>query len=217
MTFNPDQARDDIKDILDDKEYRIYDNDSRNIFEILWEKSYEWLTEQLAKLFSSFEPTGAMTGTILLVGIVVVMTLLFVILLVVVRNRTRKHPFRDHKPLHSLSEMKWSYQRHLLEARTHEVVEEYNLATRHMFLALLLYFHEKGWLEARVWKTNWEYYDELLKVNQNGADHFYNLALLFDEVTYGERKIQKEEYIQYRNDAKKWLEVSIEQDSSLER
>ena len=66
-----------------------------------------------------------------------------------------------------------------------------------MFLALLLYFHEKEWLEARIWKTNWEYYEEIRKVNQEWADQFYHLALLFDEATYGERKVDKEEYIRF--------------------
>ena len=86
---------------------------------------------------------------------------------------------------------------------------DYTLSTRHLFLALLLYFHEKEWLEARIWKTNWEYYDELKKVNQEWAEQFYHLAYFFDEVTYGERNVQKEEYIQFHNEAMKWLGEGI--------
>ncbi len=211
---NSDQARAELEDILSDKEYRAYYNNSKSIIETLWDKANEWLAEQLSKLFPSFEPTGTMTSTSLIITIVIVTALLLFILFVVVRNRTCTHKFREHKPLHSLSEMKWSYQRHLSEARTQEALGEYNLATRHMFLALLLSFHEKEWLEARVWKTNWEYYDELLKVNRKGADQFYNLALLFDEVTYGERIVHKQEYFHYRDETMKWLEVENEQQRS---
>jgi hypothetical protein len=105
-----------------------------------------------------------------------------------------------------MKEINWSFQQHLIEARKLEDLEDYTLSTRHLFLALLLYFHEKEWLVAKIWKTNWEYYDELRKVNQQCADQFYLLASFFDEVTYGERKVQKKEYIQFQMGAMKWFE-----------
>ncbi|WP_268872907.1 DUF4129 domain-containing protein [Neobacillus fumarioli] len=69
----------------------------------------------------------------------------------------------------------------------------------------MLYFHEKNWLEARIWKTNWDYYDELRRVDLQEADQFYRLAQIFDEVTYGERTVSKEEYVQFKQEAMKWL------------
>ncbi|MFK4996929.1 DUF4129 domain-containing protein [Bacillus sp. N9] len=59
---------------------------------------------------------------------------------------------------------------------------------------------------ARVWKTNGEYYEELKKVNPKWANEFHHLALIFDEVTYGEKSVQKEEYVPFYIKAMKWLE-----------
>lgn len=75
-------------------------------------------------------------------------------------------------------------------------------------MALLLFFHDKEWLEAKLWKTNWEYYDELRKVKQAWADEFYDLALVFDEVAYGEYEIDQVEYNQFREKTFAWLEHS---------
>ena len=101
--------------------------------------------------------------------------------------------------------MNWTSQRHLEEAKVQENIEDYRLSTRHLFLALLLSFHEKGLLEARIWKTNWDYYDELRKVDQSKADQFYQFAQFFEEVTYGERTVMKNEYLQFHHQAWKVL------------
>ena len=202
---NVDKARDELQEILNGNEYTVYNNQSKSVLEMWWEKAKEWIEEQLGKLFPSFETTSAVAGPILITIIIVVIILLALATFLIVRNSRRNRMFRDTSPLQSMREMDWSFQMHLSEALEQEGLEEYSLATRHQFLALLLYFHEKEWLEARVWKTNWEYYDELKKVNQQWADQFYYLAHFFDEVTYGERKVKKEEYIQFRTEAMKWL------------
>lgn len=199
------KARNDIEIILDEKEYRIYDDSPRSIFEIWWEKAKEWIANLLEKLFPSIESTKGAAEPILIAIIVIVIILLVLAAFFIVRNSRRNRKFRDQIPLHSTKEMNWSFHMHLSEAMKHENSEDYSLATRHMFLALLLYFHEKQWLEARIWKTNWEYYDELRKVNQKWAEQFYHLALLFDEVTYGERIVKNEEYSEFRTEAMQWL------------
>jgi hypothetical protein len=109
------------------------------------------------------------------------------------------------KPLQHLAEKDWSYKDHLAESQKLEEKEDYSLAVRHLFLALLLNFHEREWLQARKWKTNWEYYEELQKVNKEWAEQFYSLALKFDEAAYGEREIKHEEFIPYKQTAMKWL------------
>ncbi|WP_218212222.1 hypothetical protein, partial [Pseudomonas sp. 2822-15] len=88
----------------------------------------------------------------------------------IARTVNRKRIYRDHKPLEAMKELNWSYQNHLDEALRKERLQDYSLATRHLFLALLLYFHDVKWLEARIWKTNWEYYEELKQVNEESAE-----------------------------------------------
>src|SRR5699024_4298162 len=102
--------------------------------------------------------------------------------------------FRNHRPLKYISENEWSSHNHLSEAEKQASAGNYSVAVRHMFLALLLYFHENDMVEAKSWKTNWDYCDELRKVNQPLAEQFYHLALLFDEVFYGERVMTRDEY-----------------------
>lgn len=202
--YDVNQAKEQLENILNQKEYQVYYEDNRNFLEVWWDAAKSWLADLLSNLFSSFEPSSGMAGTILILTVVVLVVLLIVFL--AGRSYRRKRLFRDNKPLQSSKEISWSFHNHLAEARKQEDLQQFSAAARHLFLALLLYFHEKEWLEARIWKTNWEYYDELRKVSQGGAEHFYNLALVFDEVAYGERTIEQMEYIQYKNSVMNWLE-----------
>ena len=203
--LNEDQAREELEEILNGREYKAYQEKSTGLIQTWWEQLKEWFANLLDELFPTIEVSRGFSGTVLFIIIAVTLILLLLLTFFLIRNYKRKKPLRHNKPLQTMNEMHWTYDMHLTEATNRETMEEYTLATRHMFLALLLYFHEKEWLTARIWKTNWEYYDELKKVNQQWANQFYGLALIFDEVTYGERIVQQEEYIQFKNDAMKWL------------
>lgn len=195
---NIDGAKDELKKILNEQEYTNYIDQSSNLFSIWWEKAKNWLADQLAELLPSFEKTSMLAEPILIIIIVAVLSFIAIALVIVVRNRRQKWKLRETTPLQSMKEIDWSYQMHLTEAMKQEDLEKFSIATRHLFLALLLYFHDKEWLEARIWKTNWEYYEELKKVNQQSANQFHHLAFFFDEATYGERDVQKEEYFQFQ-------------------
>ncbi|WP_226036842.1 DUF4129 domain-containing protein [Aquibacillus saliphilus] len=204
--YNQNRAKEELNKILEQPEYQVYYEDNRSLFEKLWDQAQSWLADLLANWFSSFEPSSGVANGILISVIVVVVVLLVGAIFIVGRNYRRKQDFRDNKPLQSINEINWSFKNHLAEAKRQEELQQYSLSTRHLFLALLLYFHEKEWLEARIWKTNWEYYDELTRVNQSSAEQFYNLALIFDEVAYGERTMEQTELVQYKNEVMNWLE-----------
>lgn len=203
---NIDETKEKLQDILSERAYQIYYEDNRNFLQVWWDKAKNWVTEQLEKLFNSYEPSSGMVEVVMVGVILLVVILVGLGIFLAVRRTRRKRKFHDRQPLTSTNEMSWSFHHHLSAANEQEKQQNYQKATRHMFLALLLYFHEKGWLQARSWKTNWEYYAELKNVNQQSADQFYHLALLFDEVVYGERVMQKDEYIKYREAAMNWLE-----------
>ncbi|MBO1513146.1 DUF4129 domain-containing protein [Metabacillus bambusae] len=203
--LNEEKAREDLQEILKGREYQIYQNDSAGLLETWWNQVKEWFADLLADMFPSLEPSKNFAGTTLTIIIIIFSILLLLLIFILVRNGKRRKTLRQNKPLQTINEMHWSYHKHLAEANKLEALNDYTTSTRHMFLALLLYFHEKELLKARIWKTNWEYYDELKKVNQQWASQFYHLALIFDEVTYGKRVISKDEYIQFKNEAMKWL------------
>ncbi|MFJ7726342.1 DUF4129 domain-containing protein [Neobacillus sp. NPDC097160] len=208
--LDANKARNDLKEILNSQEYRVYYNESKGFIQTWWEKAKEWLAEQLEKLFPDITSASSASGPILIAIIVIVIFLLALLAFFLFRNTRRNVKLRKQKPLQSMKEINWTFERHLEQAGKYESSAEYTLSIRHLFLALLLYFHEKGWLEARIWKTNWDYYDELRKINQQNADQFYRIAHFFDEVTYGERTVSNEEYVQFKQEAMKWLGESEE-------
>ncbi|WP_010281888.1 DUF4129 domain-containing protein [Bacillus timonensis] len=199
-------ARDRIEEILNEKEYRIYYDESRNVFQEWWNQIKDRLAHFLENLFPSIESSSGASEVVLILVILAATLLLGFAIFLLVRNKTRRTKFGKNKPLHSAEELSWTYQKHIREAVMHEENEQYSPATRHLFLALLLFFHEKEWLEAKRWKTNWEYYDELRRVNQSWADEFYDLAIVFDEIAYGEYEIDSEEYTKFRKKAFVWLD-----------
>lgn len=197
--YDTDNARKDLEEILKTKEYRVY-YDKKGLIATWWDQAKEWIATQLEKLFPAIHSASRASTPILIAIIVVVIILLAFFAFFLIRNTKRNRILRQQKPLQSRKEISWTSQRHLEEAKKHESLAEFTQSTRHLFLALLLFFHEKGLLEARIWKTNWDYYDELRKEDQRKAEQFYQFAQLFEEVTYGERIVMEEEYFQFHDE-----------------
>ncbi|WP_072889565.1 DUF4129 domain-containing protein [Ornithinibacillus halophilus] len=200
---NIDETRDELEKILSEREYQVYFEDNRSFIEKWWDNIKEWIMEQLSKVFSSLEPTNGLADAVLFFIVAVLIGLLILALFLWIRSVNRKRKFHEHKPLYSVKEIDWTYQQHLSEAESQEGNEDYRKATRHLFLSILLYLNDKEWLEAKVWKTNLEYVEELRKINKNHALSFYQLAQFFDEVVYGEREINQSEYVEFKELAHK--------------
>ncbi|MDY0408894.1 DUF4129 domain-containing protein [Virgibacillus soli] len=195
--FDTEDARKQLDEILRSSEYRVYDVQRINPLTKLWNDFKEWLYEKVVELFPSAATNEKMakvmiTSILLLVGV-----LLVICIFLLIRYVKRKQQFRDHIPFVEGKEKDWTFATHISEAQKQETAGDFSQASRHLFLALLLYSHKQGWLEKGLWKTNGEYYLELRTVNKNLADEFYQLARIFDEITYGERPINKEEYKAY--------------------
>ncbi|WP_042144140.1 DUF4129 domain-containing protein [Paucisalibacillus sp. EB02] len=200
------QARDTMEDILNTREYRIYYEDNRNFLEEWWDSVVEWFQELLASIFTSLEPSnGFATGLVIilsLVALILVITAIFFS----VRYYNRKKIFKEQSPLYHKSERDWTYQDHIVQSKEQEKKGNLQASTRHLFLALLLYFHEKGYVEARIWKTNWEYFEELKRSDNKRAESFYQLARDFDDVVYGERTVEAESYEGYKEMVLHWIQ-----------
>lgn len=202
---NPDKARKELEEILSQKEYQAYYDESQNIVQEWWSKFKRWFQDVLSDLFSDFEPSNGLADTLLVVMIGAIILLAIVVGFIVIRSIKRKRSLQRHQPFQSTNEMEWSVAEHLKKAERYENEGHYSLATRHQFLALLLHFHEENWLEAHVWKTNWDYVNELQQTDQQRAEAFNELARTFDEAFYGKRKIKHQEYTDYRKKVNQWL------------
>lgn len=194
--FDPNQAREELEKILRQREYQIYYEET--IIEHWWNKAKEWLAEKLIRLFPSYETVDSLANLLLIGIIILVITLFIIAITLIVRHRYRKRKYRERPLFSTGKELDWTYHQHLEEAVNLEKQLNFSKATRHMFLVLLLYFHEKGWLEVKFWKTNWEYYDDIRKVNKTLANQFYHIARVFEDVTYGEYEIEQKEYENYK-------------------
>ncbi|MGD6969113.1 DUF4129 domain-containing protein [Rossellomorea vietnamensis] len=203
--LNEKNARGELQDILDDREYTQYQSEEQGFLQNLWESIKETFMDWLNNLFPSYQASQGGGTMITVVLVIAALAALLIVLFLVSRRVYNNRKMAGQKPLQNLVQKDWSYSQHLSESERQEEAENYSLAVRHLFLALLLFFHEKEWLVARKWKTNWEYYEELKKVNKDWAEQFYSLALKFDEAAYGEREITRGEYIPYKETAKTWL------------
>ncbi|MBD8005116.1 DUF4129 domain-containing protein [Bacillus norwichensis] len=204
--LDADQAKERLQEIVNKAEYKVYENQTKGFLQSWWDSVKGWIVRQLEKLLPSQEAASAAAGPVLILIVILTIIVLGLAVYFIVRYTRRSRRYRDKSPLQSMNELDWTSERHLVEVLKLEKQQNYSMAARHLFLATLLYFHQRNWLEARIWKTNWEYYDELKKFNRGWADQFFHLARVFDEVTYGERQLDKEEYDQFRKEAMDWLE-----------
>lgn len=199
------QARERLAEILEGQEYTVYYEDNRGFIERMFERAWTWFIELLADLLPALSPSSQSANLVVIALVLFGTAALIVAFIFLVRYLNRKRMFKDLPPIQSENEMKWSSHRHFEEMKLQEGKGDYTRALRHLFLGLLLYFHEISWLEARIWKTNWEYVDELKKVNQKTATLFQDVALLFDRVTYGKLTVEQEQYETYKEIVMAWL------------
>ncbi|WP_117161123.1 DUF4129 domain-containing protein [Paraliobacillus sp. X-1268] len=214
---NVKQAKDSIEEILSQQEYQVYYEDNRNFIQVLWDEIKDWIEELLSNWFSTLQPTSSIGDALIILALLVVVILVLLVIFLLSRNWVRKKRLNYRQPLHQLNEKNWLSHDHLKEANRLEQKKVYSEATRHLFLTFLLVLHEKEWLQARMWKTNWEYHDELRLIKSDLADDFYQLALFFEEVTYGEYNIEEKDYQIYREQIEKWLAELKSINSSIER
>ncbi|WP_280769551.1 DUF4129 domain-containing protein [Salipaludibacillus daqingensis] len=199
-------ARQKIEEIMNDQEYQAYQDDSQGFLQALIDNVLAWMDDLLGSL--TIGAGGGGIGAIIATLLVLLLVVLLVFILIKVgQGARRKRMYRDTKPLEQMREIDWSYHHHLQASSEQEQAGEYTIASRHLFLALLLYFHDIRWLEAKVWKTNWEYYEELRSMNPNAADFFYHFVLFFDQITYGKRTVTKQEFDHYRKETMTWLDT----------
>lgn len=204
--YDANDAREQLQDTLKRLEYQTYYNQSESFITRWWNNFVDWLADKLIGIFKTTETSENIAEIIL----VVIMTLiiLFIIfgLFSFTRNIHRRRKYMEQTPFSTWDKTDWTYQMHLAEAKKQEMENDYQHATRHRFLALLLYFDERGWLEKKVWKTNIDYYFELKQGTKEKAKTFYELARTFDDVVYGEHVIGEQEYDVFRQQTLQWLE-----------
>lgn len=190
--------RDDLQGILDTKEYKIYTQENRSVLQDLFEDLKNWLHQILQSIFPHVD-IAKRTSDWLAYGIVALGLLLLILLLFLLLSRFVRQGRVNSKKVSTIKGQILTVQRHLEKA--HSLAEEgnYDLALRSLFLGFILYLDQNSWLEAKAWKTNWEYYAELNSHAPQLAQSFYTLAIKFDEAMFGGRPIERDDYWFYHN------------------
>ncbi|CAG9623580.1 DUF4129 domain-containing protein [Sutcliffiella rhizosphaerae] len=204
-----EDVKEKLENTLNSREYQIYYEDNRNSIQKLWDNIIDWLGKNLEKLFPNLENSSGTAGNIVVAIIALIIILMAIMLIIAFTRNAKNKMIRSNQPFQSEDEWYWTYNRHMEAVANFEKQEEYTLATRHLFLAMLLSFHEKEWLEAKIWKTNWEYFDELKYTKKELAEPFYHFAILFDRATYGKQRVTKDEYLSYREWMMQWSQSTI--------
>lgn len=93
---------------------------------------------------------------------------------------------------------KTSPEQLLIEMEEFAQTGDFQLAIKKCFHYLLKMLSEKRNITFAKTKTNGEYRQDFMQVNRDEADTFHKLSVYFDEVWYGEKKIGKQDYLQYR-------------------
>jgi len=200
-----DSLREDLQGILATKEYQIYtQEDNKSLLQDLLDSLKNWVHQLLQRIFPHADIAGTTTEwlsyVIATLGVLLLFLLLFLLLSRFVRQgRVHSQQVRTSK------EQTLTAQGHLSQA--HKLAEEgnYSSALRNLFLGFLLYLDQNRWIEAKAWKTNWEYYAELNASAPQLANSFYTLAIKFEEAMYGGRPIARDDYWLYNNQVNKWI------------
>lgn len=200
-----EQAKRRLETIMDQQEYQVYYQDNRSLIDKAIDRFLSWLVDVLNGWSINIDPSNNVGTAILYIFLLLGIIAVIVVGIFLSRNWLGKRSLKNRKPFHT-HQPDWSSSQHWLEASHLEDKQLFHQATRHLFLSFLLMLHESDILLARMWKTNWEYYEEIRRNDQALAEQFYQFAIFFEEVTYGERQLNHEAYSSYRNRVQQWME-----------
>ncbi|MHB8126110.1 MAG: DUF4129 domain-containing protein [Desulfitobacteriaceae bacterium] len=193
-----DSLREDLQGILATKEYQLYYHENQNILLDLLKRLKNWLYSILKAIFPQAD-FAQRTSEWLSYGIAILGVLLFFLLLFLLLARFVRQGRVNPKRAGISKRLTRTVQQHLAEAHRLTEQTEYSLALRHLFLGFIVYLDQNQWIEARAWKTNWEYYAELMDHAPQLANSFNTLAIRFEETMYGGRSIAMADYWSYHN------------------
>jgi hypothetical protein len=199
-----DDIKKQLETILAGEEYQAYNKQHENFLMQWVEKIINWLIEFLRELLPG---AGVSENTYRWISyaLILLFFLLLLILLGVFLRRYIRGKKGETTPLGTHKEFSMRAKDHIKTAEKYAGNGDYRQGIRYLFLALLLHLNEKEWLKARPWKTNGEYYDELLEVSPPFAERFHVLSGIFDESFYGGRSTNREDYNHFYQQVKEWM------------
>ncbi len=199
-----DALKEDLQAILAGKEYQIYNRENRNPLADLLQGLKDWLYSILKNIFPQAD-VAHKTAEWLTYGIVALGVLFLCLMFFLLLSRFARQNRLVPQRMVLAKGVTSTVQHHLVEAQGLAERGEYASALRHLFLGFILYLDENRWIEAKAWKTNWEYFAELKDRAPQLANSFTTLAVKFEEAMYGGRSISRDDYWLYHNQVSGWV------------
>lgn len=119
--------REQLNDILSNKEYQVYYQDNRSLLDRIWDKLSEWLGKLLKSIFQSFDPGTTVGNSILSVILIVILGALIIGVVAIVMIFLRKRRLKKLQPFSSSNQLEWDYQRHLAVASQYAMEKSFVL------------------------------------------------------------------------------------------
>lgn len=197
-------AKNQMEQILSREEFLIYLREEKGstspFMEDLERKIEEFLNSTFPQIEVSQEISQWISYGIVFVPVIILLFIILTFWSKFVRQSTLKK-----KPDATQEEWTMSVKRHIDEAEKCASSQEYREAIRHLFLALILELDQREWIEAKQWKTNWEYFHEIQQYSMASASLFYQLARVFDEVVYGDHAAAEKDYSAFKRQVLDWI------------
>ncbi|MYL50834.1 hypothetical protein GLV98_15170 [Halobacillus litoralis] len=206
-------GKEQLKEILDRPEYQAYEQESQTASQRLLDVVAQWVKELLETWFPNFQVSdSAINGWIYFFGFIGIGILLFLFIKVMGRLSSEKK-LSQKRTFSVTSDLAWSSEKHVEEADARAADGQFSEAARHVFLGMLLDFDARGLVEVKTWKTNGDYEKELQDSDHTLVADFSFLAKIFDQITYGNRTLQKEEFAEFRFRAFQWMDQEGRKDA----
>ncbi|SDN79544.1 DUF4129 domain-containing protein [Halobacillus sp. SY10] len=200
------EGKEQLKEILERPEYQAYEQESQTASQRLLDVIAQWVKELLETWFPNFQVSdSAINGWIYFFGFIGIGILLFFVIKLVGRLSGEKK-LSEKRTFSMTSDLAWSSEKHVQEAEARAAGGQFSEAARHVFLGMLLDFDTRDLVEVKTWKTNGDYENELQDSNHALSADFSFLAKTFDQITYGNRTLQKEEFDEFRFRAFQWMD-----------
>jgi len=199
------EMREELDSILSKAEYQAYYQDNRSLLQRLWDSFRDWLLEILSYFDINLEPSSQVANIVVLTIVFIIAILLLVLVLFLIKRIIKRRALKS-KNIFLSDEADWTYQQHMDEAIRYQSEQQFELATRHTFLAFLLFLQEYDLLEIKRWKTNWEYANELASNEPTLVSKYQTTAHFFEKVTYGDEPVSEGQFQQYFENIKHWMD-----------
>jgi Domain of unknown function (DUF4129) len=180
-----------LAEILSADEYAVRSGEGKRWLDELLQHIVETIARLLQRADVPPGAASALSGVIIAAAVIGLFALIYWLARRMVRAEKQK------AALLSLGEHTRTHADCLREAKELGQRGEWREGMRLLFLSLLVYLQERSWIRVEMWKTNWEYLDELRDRQPDLEPLFRRHAHAFEQAWYGRKSVDEAVFWQH--------------------